>query len=583
MTQLQPPSGAPRATPLALALILAGLAGQPASAFEFGSGEVTGSLDTTISYGARWRLEDRDESIIGIANGGTAYSVNGDDGNLNYDTGLVSNAIKITPELELNYRNYGAFVRGTYFYDFEVKDNDTARTPLSQEALDEVGEKGELLDAYVWGNFDAGGKPLDVRLGNQVVNWGESTFIQGGMNRINPVNVSALRVPGAELREALKPLPRIWASLGATESISLEGYYQTHWKETIIDPVGSYFSTTDLAGPGADRVLLGFGSVSDQTPLGFGARVPRGDTREADDGGEYGLALRWFAPNDVEYGFYFVNYHSNLPIISARTGTVAGALSGDYAGSAQYFLEYPEDNKILGASFNTDIGTTGASWQGELSYQLDAPLQIDDVELLFAALTPVLPQLGGVNQVGSFGFEEEISGYRKLDVAQIQTTLTQVFGNIMGANQLALVGEVGVTLVPDLPSNQELRFEAPGTYTSGNGFATIGGAQPATENPDRFASSLSWGYRLLARWTYNNVFNAINLLPSIGWSQDVDGTSPGPGGNFIEGRKALSLGLGGTYQNTWSADLVYTRYMGAGRYNLLNDRDFIGFNIKTAF
>ena len=34
-----------------------------------------------------------------------------------------------------------------------------------------------------------------------MINWGESTFIQGGINAINPVDVSALRVPGAELRD----------------------------------------------------------------------------------------------------------------------------------------------------------------------------------------------------------------------------------------------------------------------------------------------------------------------------------------------------------------------------------------------
>ena len=308
------------------------------------------ALDTTISYGARWRVQDRDQAIIGIANGGTAYSVNGDDGNLNYDKGLVSNVIKITPEMVLRYRNYGAFVRGTYFYDFEVMGNDTARTPLSDAAKGEVGEKAELLDAYVWGSWNPGEKPLDVRIGNQVVNWGESTFIQGGMNSINPVNVNNLRVPGAELREALKPVPRLWANLGATDKISVEGFYQTHWKETIIDPVGSYFSSSDIAGKGAEQVILGFGSFPDN-PAFQGTFVPRGDTRDAKDGGEYGIAMNYLTDDDLEFGFYFVNYHSRLPIISANTGTVAGAQGGDYLASANYFLEYPEDIKILGTSF----------------------------------------------------------------------------------------------------------------------------------------------------------------------------------------------------------------------------------------
>ncbi|GMR06144.1 MAG: DUF1302 domain-containing protein [Gammaproteobacteria bacterium] len=554
----------------------------PAQAFTFSSGDLEGSFDTTISYGARWRVQDRDQSIIGKANGGTANSVNGDDGNLNYDKGLVANVLKITPELELRYKNYGAFFRGYYFYDFEVMGNDTARTPLSDAAKDEVGEKGELLDAYVWGSWDVDNKPLDVRLGNQVINWGESTFIQGGMNSINPVNVNSLRVPGSELREAIKPVPRIWASLGATDKVSVEGFYQTNWEKTIIDPVGSYFSTSDLAGEGAEKVVLGFGAFPDNpaVPPTF---VPKGSTREAKDGGEYGLAMNYLADNATEFGLYFVNYHSRLPIISAMTGTLAGALGGNYQGSARYFIEYPEDIKIIGASFNTEIGTSGISWQGELTYKIDSPLQIDDTELLFAALTPVAPALGAINQVGSFGFGQEISGFKRLDVAQIQSTITQVFSNIMGADQLAVVGEVGFTQVIDMPSFQELRFEGPGTYTSGSPFPTQGGVQPATEQKKGFATATSWGYRLLGRWRYNNVFSSINLNPRVAWAHDVDGTTPGPGGNFIQGRKALSLGLNAVYLEKWSADIAYTRYMGASRYNLINDRDFISFNIKTSF
>src|SRR5262245_46820078 len=78
--------------------------------FENKSGAITGSWDTTLSYGAAWRTEERDPSIIGTANGGTAFSVNGDDGNLNFGRGLISNAIKLTSELELKSQRFGMFV-----------------------------------------------------------------------------------------------------------------------------------------------------------------------------------------------------------------------------------------------------------------------------------------------------------------------------------------------------------------------------------------------------------------------------------------------------------------------------------------
>jgi hypothetical protein len=183
--------------------VAAVLLSAPAFAVDFGNEKIKGSWDTTVTFGVSWRLEDPDKSVIGLANGGDAFSVNGDDGNLNYETGIFSLTPKITSELQVDFgKHFGMFLRGSAFYDRENEDGDRARTPLSEEALDRVGSRTELLDAYVWTKFKRG----HIRLGEQVQNWGESTFIQGGINAINPVDVSALRVPGAELRNLL-PVP----------------------------------------------------------------------------------------------------------------------------------------------------------------------------------------------------------------------------------------------------------------------------------------------------------------------------------------------------------------------------------------
>ncbi len=74
-----------------------------------------------------------------------------------------------------------------------------ADTPLSDDGMSNLNSfKGiALLDAYLYYSFDAGSVPIDLRLGRQVVSWGESTFIQNGINAINPVDVTALRRPGA--------------------------------------------------------------------------------------------------------------------------------------------------------------------------------------------------------------------------------------------------------------------------------------------------------------------------------------------------------------------------------------------------
>ncbi len=671
-----------------LLICAAGFSG-PVMAFEFSSGKLQGSLDTTLSYGIGWRLEDPDNAIFGnddTSNGtGHAYSQNFDDGNLNYEKGdPINSTAKITSELALQYENFGLFVRGTAFYDFENNDGDRARTPLRDAALDMVGKDAELLDAYLTWDFNVAEMPAQIRVGDQVLSWGESTFIQNGINVINPFDVSKLRVAGAELKEGLVPVGMVSASISPTLNITFEGFYQYDWEEVKIDPPGSYWSTNDFVGEGGDKVMLGWGAVDDagntpaaETFMG----VPRTADVYADDDGQYGVAMRVYAPglNDTEFGFYYMNYHSRLPVISAWTGdgdgltaagtiaavtpniitsvigsggdpstaiatyapvigseaatAIAGSTAQAYAASggdvatastagstaasayatdvfaktARYQVEYPEDIQLFGMSFNTVLPKSGIALQGEISHRIDVPLQADDIELLFAAMGPLADLYALNNQfathdgiatsaadlIANLGNPIYIPGYRLLDVTQIQSTATKLFGPTFGADQLTLVGEVGLTYVHDMPSKDELRFDSAGTPISGN--ATIAaGADGITGTADdvhfgetepatAFADATSWGYRIVAKFDFNNAVGAITLSPRIAWAHDVNGNSPGPGGNFLEGRKAVTLGLGANYQNRWTADISYTDYFGAGRYNLINDRDFLALNIKYSF
>jgi hypothetical protein len=181
-----------------------------------------------------------------------------------------------------------------------------------------------------------------------------------------------------------------------------------------------------------------------------------------------------------------------------------------------------------------------------------------------------------------------IPGYIRRDVLQYQATATKIFSNVFGAEQALLLCEVAQSQVFDMPSKDELRLEGPGTYTSGNAYHAAanpgaGHVGKAAEGAEHFADDSSWGYRLVGRLTFENAIGAIQLQPRISWLHDVGGVSPGPGGSFIEGRKAITVGLAAAYQNRWAGDLSYTRYSGAGRYNLINDRDFIAANIKYSF
>ncbi|MDH3285552.1 MAG: DUF1302 domain-containing protein, partial [Acidobacteriota bacterium] len=321
----------------------------PAPGAELLDGDWRLTWDTTVAYGVLLRVQERDPELIATSSGGTAFSSNVDDGNLNYDKSLAGNVFRLTTELELNYKNtFGAFVRGRAFYDIENEDRERDRgnlVPLSDAALDRVGSRAELLDAYAWFNWSFGRVPFELRLGDHVLSWGESTFIPGGINTINPVDVTQLRSPGSELREAFLPEGLAWLSFGPSENTNVELYYQYDWDDTELDPAGSYFSTADFVGDGGMKVQLGFGDASDLgrtlppipplLPGGFDGNflaVARGPDREPEDGGQYGAAIRVIAPRlgNTEFGFYFINYHSRVPVLNGVTGSAAAVGTADF-------------------------------------------------------------------------------------------------------------------------------------------------------------------------------------------------------------------------------------------------------------
>lgn len=592
----------------------------PALAAEWQAADGTSfRVDSTVTLGANVRVQDQDASLIGIANGGTARSINGDDGNLNYDPGLVALAARATHELSIEKGQVGAFGRLTYFYD-PINSNKSSSDfrDLTGKAIDQTGRDIDLLDAYIYGNVDMNGHRVDARLGRQVMNWGESTFIPNGINAINPFDLSALRVPGSELREALLPVEALNVNAEVTENLSVEAFYQLLWHETKLDATGTYFSTSDIAAPGGRNVYLGFGSalvpdlptfngpVATGSTCPLGCRVQRGPDDRPIDEGQFGVAARYYAPelNDTEFGFYGMRFHSRVPVINATTGTLAGLGGGNYALSARYNLEYPEDIKLGGASFNTSV--MGISLAGEYSLRVDQPLQIDDVELLQAALAPaavaasspgavrnavaaafstnqIISSLGGITATNfATFFNRQLQGYIERDVSQVALTATKAFGPRWGADQWALVGEVGGSYIHRMPNKSTLRLEAPGTYTGGNSNSIVAGSVPVQPRGD-FADKFAWGYRVTARFDYLNAIGPVNLVPRISFQHDVNGTSPSPLNTFLDGRKAVSVGIGATYQQNWSADLQYTNFFGGGAQNLINDRDFVSINIKYSF
>jgi hypothetical protein len=581
-------------------ILAASLMPTRAAAKGFRIGEVEGLVDVALSYGILARTEDRDEDFIGIANGGTLPSVNNDDGDLNYDPGLISNMVRASADLTLVWRNFGAFVRGYGFYDFATELDQRERTDLDGDARDLVGAGGALQEYYLSASVTAAGIPLEFRVGDQVINWGESTSLRFGVDVVNPLDWVALFQPTTTTRDLFIPQGMIWGAANVSENVAIEGFYQYDWEPVQLPPVGSYFSVDDLiGGDGLNYAMTGAGQYSDlgtdldaafglpPGTLGFDPffmRIPAGGRYEPRSQGQYGFTVRALVPalNASKVAVHFVNYHSRLPLISGFTAdqlaidatsqTEVDALAfaleaegldpddaldaaetltiGHFANETRYFASYPEDIRMLGVSFNTATLRSGTLVAAELSHHFNWPVQIPREEVLTASLSPIeFTDEFGQTSLGQFGASEVVQGFANSGKTQLSLNLTQLFGRRLGASQALISLDVGWVHFHDLPESH-----------------------PRDDD--------SWGYRLVGRLTYDGVLGGLTLQPYAVWTHDVSGDTAGPGAAFLERRKSVTVGLAANYTNRWTADLSYTAFLGDNPLDLTADRDFVRFNLR---
>ncbi len=629
-----------RQTRYAIAAMLLLQPGLSLAEYRWTAGDFEAQLNSTLTMGIAFRAEDRDPLLFSRGNGGEGLSSNFDDGNLNYDKGDITYApIYYNGDLSLRWRNNsGAFIRTLVYYDpvnVDFDEADVVGQKRTSDIKDEIGQDIDLLDAYVYYNGEVFERPYTFRLGRQVLSWGESTFIQFGVNSINTFDLNKLNLPGLELKNVFLPENLAFLQMELSENLGIELYYKLDHQEIVLEPRGSFFGQTDGQSIGGDFFALESKRFS-QNELPNGYKTFRRPDLKAPKSGQYGIGFSWFLPAlDAEVGFFYQNIHSHLPVTSGfslsqaeweqlneitvgQTGTglqdptgvtglllVAGLLNPDSINDDQiakldsierglggYRLEYLEDIQIFGVSFNASM-PFGIALQGELSYRKDQPFQIDEYELVYYALDPIRQlagpvggtvygtiitpnQIGTNNQPGSY-----FPGYRRMDMAQLQFTASYLVGprNPFGASQWVIAGEVGATQVIDMPDRSELRFEAPGTNAKG-------GTADAVE--EYYADDFGWGMRFITFLAYPNLFGtswSMNPVATFGW--DPKGTPAGPARNFIEDRMSASLSLKFGYLQRWQFELNYQAFFGRGDdyriTNQLQDRDNYAVGVKYLF
>ncbi|HEY0974054.1 MAG TPA: DUF1302 domain-containing protein [Solimonas sp.] len=470
----------------------------PVQAYDFSFGGADIKLNNLITVGAMMRMQDRDLSLIGKSNatpglcvrrtspdgdpnlsfrgdtcttgdGGVGnqraldapgtFSVNGDNGNLNFDRhDIVHATAKLTTDLSVNWGDTLLFVRGLYYFDDRYQNqNDrhpdttlqASRSAFSRAGKKTIGSDLRLLDYFLSHNFEFAERQLNFKIGNQVLNWGESSFLAlNSLSAINPPNAALLRLPGFDIKELFEPVGMAVLNAEIAQGLSAQLFYQYEWRPVVIDPVGSFFSTTDFVGDGGTYAMLSLGKAPED-PEGLYRPVDNPDDpaaalgstssrtlrrladREPEDGGQYGASLKWFAERlngGTDFAFYFANYHSRVPSASLNaaqatcvpadtgnpatnalaliaacgispTNLVATQTGGPYLPAARealpldtasVFVEYPEDVRLYGVSFNTTIGDFALS--GEYAFRENLPVQIHPIDLVLAALQPALPE-----------------------------------------------------------------------------------------------------------------------------------------------------------------------------------------------
>lgn len=533
---------------LAVACTVMGVGSAHAFQIDTGNPDLRMSWDNTIKYSAAWRLNNARDSV---ADDSIGVQANTNDGDQNFDRGLISNRFDLLSEFDLRYkRNYGLRLSGAAWYDDVYnKSNDNpgalggalvSSTSVRHDRFTDDteklhGRKAELLDAFVYGSFTVADMGLNLRAGRFTQLYGESLFfgnnsIAGAQSSLDLIK--ALSVPNSQFKEILRPIGQLTAQLQINQNVSLGAYYQLEWRKSRLPAAGSYFSFTDFIDEGGESIILG-----------PGVSVFRTGDIEASDSGQGGLQLKIRSGN-FEYGVYAAQYHDKMPQFYI------------YPDTGLYEQVFAENIRTLGLSVSTLIGETNVA--AEMSYRHDMPL-------VASGNTVILPQ-----SMGADG--DDRAAFPKGNTAHFNLSAISLFNESRFWDGATFIGEFAFNRRLSVSDNRD-QLDPLATRDAG--------AIQFVFTPEYFQVRpgldlqvpIGMGYGLFGRSSVNGV-----LFPSEN------------GGN-------VSVGLKAEYMKKVQASLNFTHFYGSSgsiiKYdtavselsykNFHGDRDFVSFSIQRTF
>ena len=529
-------------------------AGAQAVEIETGNDELNVRWDNTVKYSAAYRLNNPSATLLS--------NPNNDDGNRNFGKGIVSSRLDLFSELDVIYqKTMGLRVSAAAWHDSAYQgSNDNpgfaggafpnqSSVPYNQftAATKKVhGNNVELLDAFVFGKFDLAGKGTTVRAGRHSLLWGESLFfganaISGGQMPVDVVKL--LSVPGTQFKEAIRPVPMLSAQTQLSSNVSVGAYVQTSASKSRVAAVGSYFSNADPAVDGGENLLLGPGVPP-------AARLA---DQNAKDSGQGGVQLK-VRGEDVDFGFYAIQFHSKTPQLVPVVGLTPGG-----PAPIGYRLAYHENVQALGASASKTFGDYNVAAEFSVRNNQDlASTQGVDV----SSFAPAPATNNSSNP-----------GYAVGRTAHLNVS---VLGNLPSTplwKEGTLLGEVAWNRVLKITKNA------------------------AAADPNATRNGLA--FRMLMEPMYRQVFSGVDLGVPIGLGYAPKGSRPlamsSPNAWIPEGGGDISIGLNASYLDAWRFGVNYTHYFGTAKaFNTgtnnaysygqtLKDRDFISVTARYSF
>jgi len=512
----------------------------PSMALEYNYDEWSFNVDTTLGYSAQWRTEKRDDFL--------EEAVNANDGNNNFDKGsMTSSKANIILEVGGSRDDFSFFIRGDAIYDYIYADTDSdldldnyqtynngipaggtlKRGEFPDQTIDKQGKRVRLLDAFVKQNFILGDLDGSVKAGRQIISWGGSLFYPGINGLQNPNDAAAALAPGVEAKEIFLPTTALDLKMNLTDYISAEAYIKLEWKETLQAGVGSYLSTSDFTGPGAERILLG--------PLGAGKAGGQDSPGDATD--QWGAALRYMFDSGWTSELAFARAHANIPGVDIFI---------DLAGPGSYAAEYYQEN-IDSWNFSVTGNIVEMEVYADVFYSDNMP---------FVDLTNEVV----VDSNGSPGL------IRSKVITDDYWQVTAGMSDLYTAFKW---------LSPSIALNAEIIYQ-------GNNLG-----DNKLEGTPYVVTSDAWGYQFAVTPRYFNVIQGLDGTVSLAFRHDVHGygNAIALGNGLEQDQKKASITATGTYLGKWEFKATYAWFWDEqekGDY-LIKDRDNFSISAKYRF